>query len=138
MSPRPARTAILAAVACLVMACAAPLPPEADRLGLEIDPVIPHASVSEEEAIAIAEADLGLDDDAQKVEAFLRRVTDPGDLRRLRERAVWIVHYAGLSIDAPIPSSAPGAGRAPGITLTHAWVFIDADTGALIMNTYTP
>ena len=114
----------------------AAMPPEADRLGIEVDPVIPSASVSEAEAILAANAENGFDREADSVESWLRRVTDPASRQVLDDRAVWIVHYTGLSIETPSVPRADG-GVTPGRILTQAWVFIDADTGAFVMNAFT-
>jgi hypothetical protein len=111
----------------------ATLPPEADVLGLEVDPVIPLTAVAEADAIASVNAQFGFDKSADKVEAWLRRVTHPSAGGVLTDRAVWIVHYTGLSIESGSVPRADGT-VTPGRILTQAWVFIDAETGAHIMN----
>jgi hypothetical protein len=129
---------VLAAIALVAAACTASLPPEADALGLQVDPVIPPSSISEAEAIAAATEAQGYEGRDVTARAWLRRVTETASLSRFNKRAVWIVLFTGVTNEGPVPSSAPGASGVPErILLTHTWVFIDADTGAHIATTYS-
>jgi len=141
------KAAQIAVLAMLALACtaggdqpgtsAASLPPEAADLRLVVDEIVPPSSVTETEAIQIANAESGFNKDATKVEAWLRQVTDPSSPMLLTDRAVWLVHYAGVSIETPSVPRADG-GVKPGRLMTNAFVFIDANTGEFIANTFTP
>jgi ferredoxin-NADP reductase len=98
------------------------------------DVVIHHAAptptISRAQALAAAASEYDPAKLGAGVEAYLERITVEGSLKSanpVRERSVWIIRYSGLSQHVRGPGDADAA-----ITLTTAYVFIDAETGELL------
>lgn len=66
-----------------------------------------------------------------RVDAYLVFLTDPDTLRSdepIRDRAVWLVRYSGLTIGVAGPPGPDGA-AGPSFILKYAYVYVDATTG---------
>jgi hypothetical protein len=86
--------------------------------------------IGSEDALAIAQSEVGERFDTAKVATYLVHIKQP-DISGLQDRDIWLVKASGLSM--PLPGAVP----APGTTAadrraTVAYVFLDATTGEFI------
>jgi hypothetical protein len=113
---------LLATIACVPSGLSEA---ELADVGLRVEAVTePDASVSRSEALASARKEYDPPGTAERVDAFLYRVTDPATLRSDRpidRKPVWIVRYTNVSVQSP-----------GGIPLTRYYSLIDATSGEWI------
>ncbi|HZD21847.1 MAG TPA: hypothetical protein VE569_00350 [Acidimicrobiia bacterium] len=110
------------------------IPPDVAAAGLRATPVTVEGTISAEAALGIHSRETRESYAGGSVDAFLVSLTDVSTLRSdrpVRDRVVWLIRYADLSIPYSGPLTADGT-PAEGGTITHAYVVVDAFTGELL------
>jgi hypothetical protein len=122
----------------------APLPDaEVRRIGISASLVpLSEVPVSLDAALSVAEREAGgFAEAAAETTAHLLRVTDPARPADVAEpivdRVLWIVRYAGIQNTRSDASTPPGAPPPSVRVLDHAYVYIDATTGAYLSTVLT-
>lgn len=107
------------------------LPDDVVALGDSVA-IIPDTGgyIGSEDALAIAQSEVGERFDTAKVAIYLVHIKQP-DISGLQDRDIWLVKASGLSIPLPGPVPAPGT-TGTDQRATVAYVFLDATTGEFI------
>jgi hypothetical protein len=115
------------------------LPEDISTAGLEAAPANIDNAIPRSQAIEIADGEYGERYEEAGTTAYLVELTIPARAEgepRINDRPVWLIRYTGLDIPVAGPV-APEQDSAEEISVSHAYVILDARSGAWLFTKET-